>query len=270
MTEERPVTVRDLAAMRGRGERITMLTAYDASAAALAEEAGVPVLLVGDSLGMVVLGHPTTLPVTVDDMVHHARAVVRGSRRALVVVDLPFGSYQGGPEQALASAVRVLKESGAAAVKLEGGRTVAASVRALVDAGIPVMGHVGLTPQSVNRFGGYRVQGRGAEAAGAILEDAAALADAGAFAIVLEAVPSGLGARVAEASPVPIIGIGAGADVDGQVLVWHDVLGLAPGPHPRFVRAYDDLRGRTVAALRAFTDDVRTGAYPAPEHAYED
>jgi 3-methyl-2-oxobutanoate hydroxymethyltransferase len=268
MSDERAVTVHDLAAMRARGERIVMVTAYDAGAAALAEEAGVPVLLVGDSLGMVVLGHPTTIPVTLDDMVHHARAVVRGARRALVVVDLPFGSYQGGPGPALASAVRVLKESGAAAVKLEGGRTVAATVRALVDAGIPVMGHVGLTPQSVNRFGGYRVQGRGEAAAAALLEDVAALAEAGAFALVLEAVPAALGTRVRAASAVPVIGIGAGPDVDGQVLVWHDVLGLSPGPHPRFVRAYDDLRGRTVTALRAFADDVRGGGYPGPEHAY--
>ncbi len=270
MSAARPVTVHDLSAMRARGERIVMVTAYDASAAALADEAGVPVLLVGDSLAMVVLGHPTTLPVTLDEMLHHARAVVRGAGRALVVVDLPFGSTQGGPSDALASAVRVLKESGAAAVKIEGGRVVAPTVRALVDAGIPVMGHVGLTPQSVHALGGYRVQGRGEGAAEALAGDVAALAAAGAFAVVLEAVPAEVGARVTAASPIPVIGIGAGPDVDGQVLVWHDLLGLTPGPHPRFVRAYEDLRSRTVAALRAFADDVRSGRYPSPEESYAD
>ncbi len=270
MSAARPVTVHDLAAMRARGERIVMVTAYDANAAALADEAGVPVLLVGDSLAMVVLGHPTTLPVTLDEMLHHARAVVRGAGRALVVVDLPFGSTQGGPSDALASAVRVLKESGAAAVKLEGGRGVAPTVRALVDVGIPVMGHVGLTPQSVHALGGYRVQGRGQGAAEALAGDVAALAAAGAFAVVLEAVPAEVGARVTAASPIPVIGIGAGPDVDGQVLVWHDLLGLTPGPHPRFVRAYEDLRGRTVAALRTFADDVRSGRYPSPSESYGD
>lgn len=268
MTTARPVTVRDLAAMRARGERIVMVTAYDANAAALADEAAVPVLLVGDSLAMVVLGHATTLPVTLDEMLHHARAVVRGATRALVVVDLPFGSTQGGPADALASGIRVLKETGAAAVKLEGGRTVAPSVRALTEAGVPVMGHVGLTPQSVHAFGGYRVQGRGDGATEALVADVRALAEAGAFAIVLEAVPAPVAAAVTAASPVPIIGIGAGPDVDGQVLVWHDVLGLTPGPHPRFVRSYEDLRGRTVAALRAFAADVASGGYPSPEHTY--
>lgn len=268
MSEDAPITVRDLAGMRERGERIVMVTAYDAGSAALAEEAGVPVLLVGDSLAMVVLGHATTLPVTLDEMLHHARAVVRGARRALVVVDLPFGSTQGGPADALASAIRVLKETGAAAVKLEGGREVAPSVAALVAAGIPVMGHIGLTPQSVHALGGYRVQGRDDDAAAGLVADVEALAAAGAFAVVLEAVPAAVGARVTAASDVPVIGIGAGPDVDGQVLVWHDVLGLTPGPHPRFVRAYDDLRGRTVSALRAFARDVRDGAYPGPDESY--
>ena len=269
MTTERPVTVRDIAAMRARGERIVMVTAYDANAAALADEAGIPVLLVGDSLGMVVLGQATTLPVTLDEMLHHARAVVRGAGRALVVVDLPFGSTQGGPADALASGVRVLKETGAAAVKLEGGRGAAQSVSALTGAGIPVMGHIGLTPQSVHVLGGYRVQGRGAGAADSLVADVVALADAGAFAVVLEAVPAPVAAAVTAASPVPVIGIGAGPDVDGQVLVWHDVLGLSAGPRPRFVRAYDDLRARTVMALRAFSADVTSGAYPGPEQTYE-
>jgi 3-methyl-2-oxobutanoate hydroxymethyltransferase len=268
MSAAQPVTVRDLAAMRDRGERIVMVPAYDARAAALADEAGIPVLLVGDSLAMVVLGHPTTLPVTLDEMLHHARAVVRGAGRALVVVDLPFGSTQGGPADALASGIRVLKETGAAAVKLEGGRGVAPSVRALTEAGVPVMGHVGLTPQSVHALGGYRVQGRGDGAAEALVADVTALAAAGAFAVVLEAVPAPVAAAVTAAAPIPVIGIGAGPDVDGQVLVWHDVLGLSPGPHPRFVRAYDDLRGRTVAALRAFADDVASGGYPVAEETY--
>ena len=268
MNSDRPVTVQDLAAMRDRGEPIVMVTAYDANAAGLADAAGIPVLLVGDSLGMVVLGHDTTIPVTLDDMIHHARAVVRGTGRALVVVDLPFGSTQGGPADALHSAVRVLKETGAAAVKLEGGRRAAETVRTLVEAGIPVMGHVGLTPQSVHAFGGYRVQGRGDGAVEALEADVAALGEAGAFAIVLEAVPTVVGRSVAAASSVPVIGIGAGPDVHGQVLVWHDLLGLGEGPHPRFVKAYDDLRGRTIAALRAFASEVRAGTYPGPEHGY--
>jgi len=267
-TPERRVTIHDLARMRADGERFIMLTAYDVNAAAILDALEVPVLLVGDSLGMVVLGHATTLPVTLDDMVHHARAVMRARPRALVVVDLPFGTYQQGPDQALASAVRVVKESGADAVKLEGGARVVPSVRALVTAGIPVMGHLGLTPQSVAQFGGFRVQGRDETSAAEIVEDAVALAEAGAFAIVLECIPAGLAARVTAASPVPTIGIGAGGDVDAQVLVWHDLLGLTPEPHPRFVRAYADLRSVIGTAVTAFRDDVRSGAFPAPEEQY--
>ena len=266
----RRVTILDLAAMRARGERITMVTAYDANAAGILDERGVPVLLVGDSLGMVMLGHPTTLPVTLDDMVHHASAVVRARPRALVVIDLPFGSFQQGPDQALASAVRVVKESGADAVKLEGGARVVESVRAIVAAGIPVMGHLGLTPQSVAQFGGFRVQGREASSADRIVEDAVALGEAGAFATVLECIPASLAARVTEASPVPTIGIGAGDAVDGQVLVWHDLLGLGDGRSPRFVRAYVDLRSVIGAAIDAFQDDVRSGAFPSAEESYDD
>jgi len=267
-TPQGRVTIHDLARMRAAGERFIMLTAYDVSAATLLDALDVPVLLVGDSLGMVVLGHATTLPVTLDDMVHHARAVMRARPRALVVVDLPFGSYQQGPDQALESAVRIIKESGADAVKLEGGARVVPSVRALVTAGIPVMGHLGLTPQSVAQFGGFRVQGRDEASAAAIVEDAVALGEAGAFATVLECIPAALAARVTEASPVPTIGIGAGADVDGQVLVWHDLLGLSPEPHPRFVRTYADLRGTIRAAVSAFRDDVRSGAFPSAEEQY--
>jgi 3-methyl-2-oxobutanoate hydroxymethyltransferase len=268
--DRRRITIHDLAAMRARGERFIMLTAYDANAARILDAAEVPVLLVGDSLGMVALGHPTTLPVTLDDMIHHARAVVRARPRALVVVDLPFGSFQQGPEQALASAVRIVKESGADAVKIEGGRRVLESVRLLVDAGIPVMGHVGLTPQSVGQFGGFRVQGRDADAARTILEDAVALGEAGTFATVLECIPASLAARVTAASPVPTIGIGAGTEVDGQVLVWHDLLGLGSGRSPRFVRAYADLRGTITDAVERFRDDVRSGDFPTAEESYED
>ena len=266
----RRVTIHDLAAMRARGERFVMLTAYDANAASILDGLDVPVILVGDSLSMVVLGHDTTLPVTLEDMIHHARAVVRARPRALVVVDLPFGTYQRGPDQALESAVRVIKESGADAVKLEGGARVVPSVRALVAAGIPVMGHLGLTPQSVAQFGGFRVQGRDETAAATIVEDAVALAEAGAFATVLECVPATLAARVTAASSVPVIGIGAGADVDAQVLVWHDVLGLSAAPHPRFVRAYVDLRTVIADAITAFSDDVRDGTFPSAAESYGD
>ncbi len=268
--DARRITIHDLARMRSDGEPIVMVTAYDHSAASILDAAGVPVLLVGDSLGMVVLGHPTTLPVTLEDMVHHAGAVMRARPRGLVVVDLPFGTYQEGPAQALASAVRIVKESGADAVKLEGGARVLPAVRALVEAGIPVMGHLGLTPQSVAQMGGFRVQGRDATAAATILEDAVALAEAGVFATVLECIPAGLAARVTAASPVPTIGIGAGPEVDGQVLVWHDLLGLGDGRSPRFVRAYADLRSTIVGALEAFRDDVRTGAFPSEAESYGD
>lgn len=266
----RRVTIHDLAAYRARGERFAMVTAYDVNAAGILDEAGIPALLVGDSLGMVTLGHETTLPVTLDDMIHHAKAVMRARPRALVVVDLPFGSYQRGPDQALESAVRVIKESGADAVKIEGGQRVVASVVAMVDAGIPVMAHLGLTPQSVGQFGGFRVQGRDPAAATTILEDAAALADAGVFAVLMECIPASLAARVTAASPVPTIGIGAGPDVDGQVLVWHDLLGLGSGDGPRFVRAYADLRGTIVEAIGAFRDDVRSGAFPTQAESYGD
>lgn len=266
----RRITVRDVAALRERGEPIVMVTAYDANAANILDDLDVPVILVGDSLGMVVLGHETTLRVTLEDMIHHASSVARARPHALVVVDLPFGSFQEGPSQALASAVRVLKESGADAVKLEGGARVVPSVRALVEAGIPVMGHVGLTPQSVGRFGGFLVQGRDAGDAAEILADAVALGDAGAFAVVLECIPASLATRITAACPVPTIGIGAGPDVDGQVLVWHDLLGLTPGPHPRFVKAYADLRASISDAVTAFREDVASGAFPAPEHTYGD
>lgn len=266
----RPISIHDLAAMKARGERFVMVTAYDAGAAALLDELGVPVVLVGDSLGMVVLGHPTTLPVTLDDMLHHTRAVVRGVRDALVVTDLPFGTYQDSPSQALASATRVLKEGGAAAIKLEGGAAVVRSVEHLVAAGIPVMGHLGLTPQSVHAFGGFRVQGRGEGAAERLVEDARRLEAAGAFAIVLEGVPGSVGSAVTAALRIPTIGIGAGPGTDAQVLVWHDLLGLTPGRRPRFVKPYADLRREIASAVKAFRAEVADGEFPAAEHTYDD
>lgn len=264
----RPVRIHHLLEAKQRGERFVMLTAYDYLSAQILEEAGVPVILVGDSLGMVMLGYDSTVPVTLDDMIHHTRAVRRGATSALVVADLPFGSFQDGPSQALASATRLLKETGAAAVKLEGGERVVDATARLVEAGIPVMAHLGLTPQSVHQFGGFRVQGRAAEEAQRMLAAARAHEAAGAFAIVLEAVPSDLGRRITEAVGVPTIGIGAGPDTDAQVLVWHDLLGLSGGRLPRFVKAYADLRGEITAAVKTFAHEVADGAYPEEEHTY--
>lgn len=263
-----PVSIHDLTASKSRGERFAMLTAADASSAALLDELGVPVILVGDSLAMVTLGYDSTLPVTLEEMLHHTRAVARGARNAVVVADLPFGSYQSGPAQALASAIRMVKEGGANAVKLEGGRRVLGSTEALVEAGIPVMSHLGLTPQSMNQTGGYRVQAREAAEADRLVEDAVALAHAGAFAVVLECIPSSVARRVTEAIEVPTIGIGAGPHTDAQVLVWHDLLGLTTGPLPRFVKAYVDLRGQIAGAVKNFQAEVADGVYPGPEHSY--
>jgi 3-methyl-2-oxobutanoate hydroxymethyltransferase len=265
----RPVSIHDLRAAKERGERFVMLTAYDASSAALLDELGVPVILVGDSLGMVVLGYDSTVPVTLDEMLHHTRAVSRGAPNAIVVGDLPFGTYQDGPSQALASATRMLKEAGANAVKLEGGGPMVEVTAHLVRAGIPVMGHLGLTPQSVNQFGGFKVQGREEAAAEQLVADAIALAEAGAFAIVLECIPTELGRRVTEAVPVPTIGIGAGDHTDAQVLVWHDLLGLTSGRLPRFVKQYVDLRSEISGAIKAFQHEVADGEYPGPEHRYD-
>lgn len=264
----RPVTIHDLAAAKERGERFVMLTAYDAGSAALLDELGVPLILVGDSLGMVVLGYDTTVPVTLEEMLHHTRAVSRGTRRALVVGDLPFGTYQDGPSQALASATRMLKEGGAQAVKLEGGGPMVAVTAHLVTAGIPVMGHLGLTPQSVHTLGGFKVQGRDEAAAERIVADARALTEAGAFALVLEGMPAEVGRRVTEAVAIPTIGIGAGPHTDAQVLVWHDLLGLTTGRLPRFVKQYADLRSEIAGAVKAFTAEVADGEYPGPEHTY--
>lgn len=246
-----------------------MVTAYDALTAEILDEAGIPLLLVGDSLGMVVLGHTSTIPVTMDDMIHHTAAVRRGAPDALVVADMPFGSFQSDPVQARHNAARLLKEGGASAVKLEGGSPQITSLVAdLVTSGIPVMGHLGLTPQSVNQFGGFKVQGRDDEAADRIVDEIVALERAGAFSVVLEAVPSELGRRATQAVEIPTIGIGAGPDTDGQVLVVHDLLGLTGGRQPRFVKTYVDGRSIVRDAAKAFQSEVATGEYPAPEHQY--
>lgn len=264
----RPVTVHDIRGFKERGERFAMLTAYDTISATIAEEAGIPLLLVGDSLGMVMLGYDSTVPVTLDEMIHHTRAVVRGASTSMVVCDLPFGTFQESPEQALRTATRVLKETGANAVKLEGGGRMVAVVDRLVGAGIPVMAHLGLTPQSVNALGGYRVQGRSEEAATQLLRDAKELEQAGAFTLVLEAVPNAVGRDVTAALAIPTIGIGAGPDTDAQVLVWHDMLGLTDGPSPRFVKRYAELRATIRDAVATYAAEVADGAYPAPEHTY--
>ncbi len=251
-----------------RREPITMITAYDFPTARIADEAGLDAILVGDSLAMVVLGHPDTLSVTMDEMLHHARAVRRGASRALLIGDMPFMSYQADEAEALRNAGRFLKEAGMEAVKLEGGRTVASAVRKIVGAGIPVQGHVGLTPQSVNALGGWKVQGRTATAARALLEDALALEDAGCFSLVLESVPDRVAALITDRLSIPTIGIGAGAGTSGQVLVLHDMLGLFDRFTPRFVKRYAELGQAARAALTAFRAEVESGAFPEAQHSY--
>lgn len=264
----RRVTLHDLAGAKERGERWPMLTAYDAMTARLFDEVGVPVLLVGDSAANVVYGYETTIPITMDELVPLVAAVSRASRRALVVADMPFGTYQASPDQALAEAARFLKEGGAHAVKLEGGQRILPQVEALVGAGIPVMGHLGLTPQSVNALGGYRVQGRGGSGE-RLLRDAKALEAAGAFAVVLEVVPADLAQRVTDALSIPTVGIGAGSGCDAQVNVWQDLVGLSPAPHPRFIRQYADVRSVIGDAVRAWSEDVVSGEYPSADQSYQ-
>ena len=260
------VTVRDIAAAKARGEKWPMLTTYDALTAGIFDEAGIPVLLVGDSAAMVVYGYDTTIPVTVDDLIPLTAAVVRGTKRAMVVADLPFGSYQASPATALAAATRFMKESGAHAVKLEGGMRVARHVEELAAAGVPVMGHLGLTPQSVHAFGGFRVQGRG-ENGERLLHDAKALQAAGAFAIVLEGIPAVLGGRITESLHIPTIGIGAGPDCDAQVLVWQDMAGLSPRT-PKFAKRYADVAATLRTAAAEFAAEVASGAFPSEEYSY--
>jgi 3-methyl-2-oxobutanoate hydroxymethyltransferase len=254
--------------MKRRGDRIVMITAYDAPAARIADGAGVELILVGDTAAMVMLGHTSTLPVTLDEMIFLTRAVTRAARRPLVVGDLPFGTYEVSEEQAVASAIRMVKEGGADVVKLEGAGRMVSRVRAIADSNIGVMGHVGLTPQSATKLGGFKAQGRTATAAKRLLDDALALQDAGAFAVVLEAVPAAVAVRVTKALDVPTIGIGAGAGTNGQVLVWHDMLGMYEGPTPRFVKRYADLSETIGDAVARYAADVRAGTFPEDEHTY--
>jgi 3-methyl-2-oxobutanoate hydroxymethyltransferase len=267
--DPRPLTVADLVAMKAAGQRIVMLTCYDAIFARLLEESGVEVLLVGDSLNQVIAGHETTLSATLDQMIYHAAAVRRGTRRALVFVDLPFLTYQISIPEAIRNAGRVLQETGAHGVKLEGGSHMVETVSALIERGIPVIGHLGLTPQSVHALGGYRVQGRDQPAADRLLNDAKLLQSAGACAVVLELIPASLAARVSQTLTIPTIGIGAGPACDGQVLVLHDMLGLNEQFAPKFLKHYGNL-GQTVReAVRAFAGEVREGKYPDKEHSFE-
>ena len=258
----------ELAEMKRRAQRIVMVTAYDFPGAKLADEAGVDIVLVGDSAAMTVLGHPSTVPATVDEMLMLTRAVTRGATRPLVIADMPFGSFQISDENAITNAIRFVKEAGADGVKVEGAGPTLSRVRALVGAGIPVMGHIGLTPQSATMLGGFKAQGRTADQARQLFADALALEAAGCFSVVLEAVPSPVAARVTEALEIPTIGIGAGAQCDGQVLVWHDLLGLYEGHAPRFVKQYANLAAKARSALEQYAEDVRTGAFPAEEHTY--
>jgi 3-methyl-2-oxobutanoate hydroxymethyltransferase len=262
------VSVPHVREARSRGERLVMVTAYDYPGGRLADQAGVDLVLVGDSLAMVVLGHEDTLSVTTDEMLHHVRATRRGVERALLVADMPFGSFHLGPESAVANALRFVKEGGAQAVKIEGARPEV--IRALVDAEIPVMAHLGLTPQSIHRFGGFKVQGRGTEAREALLAAARAVEEAGAFSLVLECIPSGLASEVTASAGIPTIGIGAGPGCDGQVLVYHDLLGYEQRIAPRFVRRYAELGRATREALEAFAADVRSGAFPSAGEGFED
>ncbi|MGW7520555.1 3-methyl-2-oxobutanoate hydroxymethyltransferase [Streptomyces sp. NPDC054796] len=265
--KNRRVTIRDLAAAKERGEKWPMLTAYDAMTASVFDESGIPVMLVGDSMGNCHLGYESTVPVTLDEIAMLSAAVVRGTKRALIVADLPFGTYQEGPTQALRSATRLIKEAGVGAVKLEGGERSAHQVELLVQSGIPVMAHVGLTPQSVHSMG-YRVQGRGEEAAQQLLRDAKAVQDAGAFAVVLEAVPAALAAEVTRSLYVPTVGIGAGAECDAQVLVWTDMAGLTPGRVPSFVKQYARLRETLGDAAKTFAEEVVSGSFPTEDHSF--
>ena len=271
LKQQRPekVTVPAVRQSKERGEKLVCLTAYDYPTARIVDEAGTDIILVGDSLGNVVLGYDSTVPVTLEEMLHHARAVRRGVERALLVADMPYGTYHTGPDDAVRAALRLVKEGGAEAVKLEGGRDRVETVRRLVAAEIPVMGHLGLTPQSLNKLGSYRLQAKTADAALALIEDARALEEAGAFAVVLEVVPREIAREVTAALRVPTIGIGAGADCDAQILVTHDLLGLSfSKTSPRFVRQYANLRDAMNEAFQAYADDVRSGAFPSDENSY--
>ncbi|HRB85450.1 MAG TPA: 3-methyl-2-oxobutanoate hydroxymethyltransferase [Bacteroidia bacterium] len=267
-SEVKKITTHVLQEMKRSGEKISMLTAYDFSLAGIIDDAGIDVILVGDSASNVMAGHETTLPITLDQMIYHASSVVRAVKRALVVVDLPFGSYQGNSKEALQSAIRIMKESGAHAVKLEGGREVKESIERILTAGVPVMGHLGLTPQSIYKFGTYVVRAREEEEAKRLIEDAHILEEAGCFAIVLEKIPAALAATVAQEVKIPVIGIGAGNGVDGQVLVLHDMLGINNEFHPRFLRRYLNLYDDIKAATAKYITDVKSRDFPNSKEQY--
>lgn len=267
-TELRRVTTHRLQEMKQAGEKIAMLTAYDYTMARLIDGAGIDVILVGDSASNIMAGHETTLPITLDQMIYHAASVIRGVKRALVVVDMPFGSYQGNSKEALNSAIRIMKETGAHAVKMEGGREIEESVRRILSAGIPVMGHLGLMPQSIYKFGTYTVRAREEKEAAKLREDARLLEELGCFALVLEKVPAALGMEVARSLSIPVIGIGAGAGVDGQVLVTHDMLGINQGFRPRFLRQYLQLHELMTTAFKQYIQDVKTGQFPSENEQY--
>ncbi len=264
----RKMTVPEVRSMKEKGEKVVCLTAYDYCLARILDESGIDILLVGDSLGSVVQGHDNTLPVTVGDVIYHTKAVVRGRRRALVVSDMPFMTFQLGVDEAKRNAGRLVQEGGAESVKLEGGVTQAATIEGLVKMGVPVMGHVGLTPQSVHQFGGYRIQGRGEADARAILDDAMAVEQAGAFAVVLEGIPVQLAREITQRVSIPTIGIGAGMHCDGQILVVHDMLGLFDDFTPKFVKRYANLKETIGGAVRSYMEEVRTEAFPAEEHTF--
>ncbi len=264
----RKVTTRRLIEMKQRGEKISMLTAYDFTSARILDEAGIDCILVGDSASNVMAGNVTTLPITLDQMIYHGKSVVKGTSRALVIVDMPFGSYQGNSKEALASAVRIMKESHAEAVKMEGGSEVRESIERILSAGIPVMGHLGLTPQSINKFGTYHVRAKEDAEAEKLIADAHLLEDIGCFGIVIEKVPASLAARVADELTIPVIGIGAGGGCDGQVLVMHDMLGLNRGFSPRFLRRYADLHSVITDAVGHYIEDVKHGDFPSEQEQY--
>src|SRR5882724_355766 len=266
--EVKRVTTNSLQEMKARGEKIAMLTAYDYSMAAIVDEAGMDIILVGDSASNVMAGHETTLPITLDQMIYHASSVVRAAKRALVVVDLPFGSYQGNSKEALNSAIRIMKESGAHAVKLEGGSQVKESIERILSAGIPVMGHVGLTPQSIYKFGTYSVRAKEEVEANKLLEDAQLLQECGCFGLVLEKIPAALAKKVSSQLHIPVIGIGAGPDVDGQVLVMQDMLGITQDFKPRFLRRYADLNTVITGAVNKYVSDVKAKDFPSQEEKY--
>jgi len=266
--EVKRVTTNVLKEMKAAGEKISMLTGYDFSMAKIIDDAGIDIILVGDSASNVMAGHETTLPITLDQMIYHASSVVRGAKRALVVVDMPFGSYQGNSKEALSNAIRIMKESGGHGVKLEGGAEIIESIKRILTAGIPVMGHLGLTPQSIYKFGTYVVRAKEEEEAVRLIEDAKALEEAGCFAIVLEKIPAKLAKKVAESVSIPIIGIGAGGHVDGQVLVIHDMLGINNEFNPRFLRKYNNLYEQMKSSIEKYVEDVRRGDFPNEKESY--